>query len=396
MRGFSLRVYVHINVTRIMKNMILIIGGGIAGLTTALALQQHNIDYRIFEAVPEIKTVGAGITLAGNAMRVLKRIGIAEAVKAKGHLISSMIIEDEKGKRISVMDAEKLSREHGLDNVAIHRADLHQVLLKNIPVEKIITGKKAVDFKEHRDGITIYFSDDSTAEGTAAIIADGIHSAIRKKLLPTVTPRYSGYTCWRGVVDNRWNLQHHAVESWGSNGRFGYVPIGNNQVYWFACKNAPFKDEAMSKISIKHLADNFRSYASPIPQLIESTRQQDLIWSDIVDLKPMSSFAFNRILLIGDAAHATTPNLGQGACMAMEDALLVAEEMMKQPEDVVKAFKKFEQRRVSRVNYIVNTSFSLGKLAQLENTILTKFRNMFFRMIPSWVNERQVARVLEI
>jgi 2-polyprenyl-6-methoxyphenol hydroxylase-like FAD-dependent oxidoreductase len=152
----------------------------------------------------------------------------------------------------------------------------------------------------------------------------------------------------------------------------------------------------MSKMSIKNLADNFRNYASPISQLIESTRQQDLIWSDIVDLKPMSSFAFNRILLIGDAAHATTPNLGQGACMAMEDAFVVAEEMKKQPDNIVNAFKQFEHRRVSHVNYIVNTSFSLGKIAQLENSILTKVRNMFFRIIPSWVNERQIARVLKI
>lgn len=378
------------------KNSVLIIGAGIAGLTTALSLQKKNIDFLVFEAVDEIKAVGAGITLAGNAMRVLKNIGIADEVKKRGQLIHSMIIEDEKGKQISVMDAERLSRVHGLDNVAIHRAELHQALLKNIPGNKIITGKKAVDFEEHAHGITIHFQDGSKAEGAAAIIADGINSAIRKKLLPTVSPRYSGYTCWRGVVNNEWNLQHHAVETWGANGRFGYVPVGNNQVYWFACKNAPYRDERMGKFSVKDLADNFRHYSSPIPQLIESTRERDLIWSDIADLKPISRFAFSRILLLGDAAHATTPNLGQGACMAMEDAFCVAHELDHFKNDVRKAFTSFESGRMKRIHYVVNTSYRLGKLAQTENPVLIKVRNALFRLTPAWVNERQMAKVLDI
>jgi len=379
-----------------MKNRILIIGGGIAGLTTALALQKTNLDFIVFEAVPEIKAVGAGISLAGNAMRALTKLGVDEEVKRRGHLISSMIIEDDKGKRISIMDAEKLSREHGLDNVAIHRADLHQVLLTSIDTNRIVTGKKAIDFSEEPGGITIFFDDGSKEQGSAAIIADGIHSGLRKKLLPGVSPRYSGYTCWRGVVENRWNIQHHAVETWGSKGRFGYVPIGNNKVYWFACKNAPIKDEMMSLFRISDLVDNFKSYTYPIPEILKDTSDADLILSDIVDLKPISQYAFNRILLLGDAAHATTPNLGQGACMAMEDALFVAEEINRQPKNIVNAFKSFEQKRVPRAHYIVNTSFRLGKLAQWENPVLTKFRNMLFRLIPDWVNEKQVARVLEI
>jgi 2-polyprenyl-6-methoxyphenol hydroxylase-like FAD-dependent oxidoreductase len=283
-----------------------------------------------------------------------------------------------------------------LDNVAIHRADLHQVLLNNIDPTKVVTAKKAIDFNEGPEGVTIFFDDGSQEHGSAAIIADGIHSGIRKKLLPGVSPRYSGYTCWRGVVENRWGIQHHAVEAWGPNGRFGYVPIGNNKIYWFACKNAAIKDEMMSLFRVADLVDNFKSYAHPISEMLKDTSDADLIWSDIVDLKPISQYAFNRILLLGDAAHATTPNLGQGACMAMEDAVFVAELIDKQSENIVSAFKSFEQMRVPRVHYIVNTSFRLGKLSQWENPVLTKFRNMLFRLIPDWVNEKQVARVLEI
>lgn len=379
-----------------MNNRILIVGGGICGLTSALALQQKQIDFVVFEAVPEIKTVGAGITLAGNAMRVLKKLGADEEVKQKGHLISSMLINDDNGKIISFMDAEKISRKHGLDNIAIHRAELHKALLKNIPSKKIITNKKAISYEAKPEGVIIHYEDGSFTEGMAAIVADGINSSIRKKLLPHTIPRYSGYTCWRGVVENIWNLQHHAVETWGPQGRFGYVPIGNNKVYWFACKNAKQNDEALKKYSVTDLVSNFKSYNQPIPSILESTRASELIWSDIIDLKPIARFAYGRVLLMGDAAHATTPNLGQGACMAMEDAIHVAHELEQHKADVANAFTSFESKRIARTHYIVNASYRLGKLAQAENAFGIKLRNALFRAIPNWVNERQMARMLDI
>lgn len=377
------------------KIMILIIGAGIAGLTTAIALQKKGIDFLVLEAVPQIKAVGAGISLAGNAMRVLKKLGVDEEVKQRGHVISSMIIQDEKGKFISVMDARKLSKQYGLENVAIHRGKLHEVLLDSIDKRKILTGKKAIGFQELAEGVSISFEDGTQLVGEGVIVADGIHSAIRKKLIPDSLPRYSGYTCWRGIAENKWNIKQIAVETWGAEGRFGYVPIGDNKVYWFACKNAPAKDERMKAWTIHELRKNFQAFAKPIPAMLENTPADELIWSDIVDLQPLHQFAFGKLALIGDAAHATTPNLGQGACMGMEDAWVVAEELM-QNNDVTIAFKNFEQKRVSRTHFIVNTSSRLGKLAQLENGFLIKLRNAALRVTPEWVNEKQVAKVLDI
>lgn len=375
--------------------MILIIGAGIAGLTTAIALQQKGIDFLVMEAVPEINAVGAGISLAGNAMRVLKKLEVDQEIKQNGHLISSMIIQDQNGKFISIMDAEKLSKENGFENVAIHRGALHEVLLKKIDKNKIITGKKAIGFEQREGGIRILFEDGTYSDASGAILADGIHSTIRKKLIPDSMPRYSGYTCWRGIAENKWGIEKKAFETWGSEGRFGYVPIGNNQIYWFACKNAPARDPLMKAWTIQDLKKNFQSFANPIPSILENTPDEELIWSDIADLKPLRQFAFGRILLIGDAGHATTPNLGQGACMGMEDAITVADVLL-ESNDVEVAFKRFEDKRIQRTRFIVNKSYTLGRLAQLENKLLIALRNMAMRLTPNWVNEKQVAKVLDV
>jgi 2-polyprenyl-6-methoxyphenol hydroxylase-like FAD-dependent oxidoreductase len=378
-----------------MNNRILILGGGIAGLTTAIALHRKQLDFMVYEAVSEIKGIGSGITLAGNAMRALEQINIADDVKARGHLITSMIIQDERGKPVSAMDTERLIREHGMYNVAIHRGALHQALLNSIPEGKVQTKKKATGCYETHESVVVKFEDGTEEKGSAVIVADGIHSAIRQQLLPKSAPRYSGYTCWRGIVHNEWSFNRVAVETWGPAGRIGYVPIGNSQVYWFACKNAPPKDERMKHMSIADLAKNFEGYAHPVQEIISKTPSENLIWSDIEDLEPISKFAFNRVLLISDAAHATTPNLGQGACLGIEDAIAVAEELSRH-SDSVAAFKSFEERRLKRAHFIVNTSYRIGKIAQVENKVLAAIRNFVFRLTPASVNEKQLARVLDI
>ncbi len=379
-----------------MKHPVLIVGGGIAGLTTAIALQQKNIDFLVLEAVPEIKGVGAGISLAGNAMRIMKHLGLAAHIKERGHAISSMVIQDEAGRAISVIDAGKLSRQHGLDNVAIHRAELHQILLNALPGNKIITNQKVIDYTENEDHIEVILQNGSRLAGSCVLVADGIHSALRKKLLPQSHIRYSGYTSWRGIVKNTWGIEKAAYEAWGPAGRFGYVPVGQNNIYWFACKNAPRTSEAMRKMTPGDLAKNFRNYSQPIPSIIEQTTLNEMIWGDIIDLEPIAQYAFGKLLLIGDAAHATTPNMGQGACMGVEDAWLVAKKLDESTGNVEAAFKQFENERLKRTHYIVNTSYKLGKVAQWESHLLGKLRNAAFRLLPASANEKQLVKLLDI
>jgi len=372
-----------------------ILGAGIAGLTTAIALQKIGIKAQVFEAAPDIKPLGAGLLLAANAVKAYQHLGIAEKMVERGRLLPTFVIFDQTGRSITQADAGAISQKYGLHNFAIHRAALHEALLTELDAEQIITGKRAMGFEKNEDNITIHFQDGATIATDYLIVADGIHSSVRRQLLPDSTPRYAGYTCWRAVVDAGDLKLSAASETWGTDGRFGIVPLTDNRIYWFACINAAANDATMRQYTVEDLQRHFGHYHAPIAQILAQTRDEDLIWNDIIDLKPLKNFAFGNMVLIGDAAHATTPNMGQGACQAIEDAVILADEMAKNSNPAL-AFRAFEQRRLKRTHYIVNNSRALGRVAQLNNPVLAATRNALFRILPERVNERQMRTLFEV
>lgn len=372
-----------------------IIGGGIAGLTTAIALNKIGIETLIYEGAPSIQAIGAGLGLAANAIMGFDRLGIKDEVIARGRIIPSFAILDHKGKIITQADSIKISQKYGVDNFTIHRAELHQLLLSKIDPRSIAINKRAIDFEQDGDVSKVFFDDNTIHESDFLIVADGIHSAIRKKLIPNSEPRYAGYTCWRAVIDNTKLNLNGTSESWGCGKRFGIVPLANNKIYWFACTNSSREEERFKKFKVSDLQEHFKDFHEPIPTILRETKNEDLIWGDILDLKPIHRFAFNNLVLMGDAAHATTPNMGQGACQAIEDAVVLAQEVKKEP-NVKNAFKNFEKRRMKRTHYIVTTSQRIGKLAQWENGAAVAIRNFLLRNVPPSVNEKQLKVLYEV
>lgn len=186
-----------------------------------------------------------------------------------------------------------------------------------------------------------------------------------------------------------------AYETWGSSGRFGFVPLTHNRIYWFACVNARKDSKIMQEFTVENLYHHFEGFHSPIPEIISATKNEELIWNDIADLQPLDRFAFGNMVLIGDAAHATSPNLGQGACMAIEDAVILSNEMQKN-HDYQRAFKEFERRRLERTHWIITTSRRIGWVAQLENSFLIKVRNQMVRLLPLSWREQQIRKLYDI
>lgn len=377
---------------------IAIIGGGIGGLTLAIALQRKGFNPTIYEQAPELKMIGAGLGLSGNAIKAFSEIGIENAVLKAGSVLKRMAIKDMHGQVLNETNSERISEKYGIaNNFSIHRADLHEALLEQTDKRKLVLSKTCIAFEQTATKIKLTFQDGTIATTDYVIACDGINSIFRKKLLPSAVPRYSGYTCWRAVIEYAppGFDRDQTSETWGPGARFGIVPLNRNRLYWFATLNAKAKDEKLKTYTTKDILKQFQDFHHPIPEIIKHTKEEQLIWADINDLAPIKQFAFNNILLLGDAAHATTPNMGQGACMAIEDAATLAN-CMKNYGAIEEAFRQFELRRIGRTTKIVNTSWRLGKVAQLENPLLMRLRNIAIRSTPPRMAERQIKFLQDI
>ncbi len=376
---------------------ILIAGGGIGGLCTAIALQKQGFCVKVFEAAGEIKPLGAGLVLAANAVRALDFIGIKEVVVKEGKMLNAFTILSDTGNAISKVNTRKIKQDYDTGNFTIHRAELHKALLSQLQEDTLITGKKCTGIKQNDTEVTLFFEDGSKETGDYLIAADGVHSVIRQQLIPGSIPRYSGYTCWRAVIDAGMNEfgSDRSSETWGPKGRFGIVPLTSNRIYWFACINGKEQDKRLEAYSARDLLNNFRNYHHPISEILSLTNDSQLLRNDIIDIKPIKQFAFARVLLLGDAAHATTPNMGQGACQAIEDAAVLSNCISKTP-DIGQAFRSFEKKRIARTTRIVNISRSIGAMAQWENPLLCRLRNTMLRNIPESMSARQLEFLFDI
>src|SRR5699024_8787612 len=315
-------------------------------------------------------------------LQALYEAGIGEQIEEKGNALHKMIFQNERGALLNKMDFTELAREFGLNRLTIHRADLHAILYHAIAPGTIQFNKKCVDFEQSDKGARMFFEDGSSAEGDIVIAADGIHSIFRKNLTENAAPRYAGYTCWRGVVevsDKQFN-QHTSYELWGKDGRIGIVPLQHNRIYWFACVNAKKNDPLYRNLKPRDVARIFTSFPPHATQLIRSTNEAELLHHDIADIKPLDHFVYGRIILLGDAAHATTPNMGQGAGQAMEDGIVFVR-CLNKTSNLQEALAWYERKRVKRTKKIINLSRQIGAGAQIENSLIITIRNNLFKLV---------------
>lgn len=359
-----------------MSGPILIIGGGIGGLTVAIALRAEGYDVAIYERAPELREVGAAISIMANATRVLKRNGLLPSLLEHGEPLAAGIIQPNDGKPLK----PPMEIDTGVPGVLLHRADLQEVLLSAVPRECIHLNKELKWITEDKESVTAIFTDGTEAKGSLLIASDGLNSAARRLLLNDGAPVYRGYQCWRGVnPDGELEI---VAEVLGRGMRMGLIPMGRRGAAWWLTANEGEheSDEPEGrKAKLQRLLTGWHASAR---DLVAGTPDSAISKNAIYDRPAARGWSKGRALLIGDAAHPTTPNLGQGGGMAIEDAAMLAR-CLKHFPDHAMAFRRFEELRFPRVKKIVDRSRVWGVMGQWSNPIACGFRNLLLAKMPS-------------
>ncbi len=366
---------------------VIIIGAGIGGLTAAIALQQRGISFELYEAAPELKAVGAGIWLGGNAMNVYERLELAAEIKAHSVFLESVYIKDINGRLLQHVDNLAIQRLYGNGTQAIYRGKLQQILVHALH-QPVQLNKRCTQI----NGNMVLFEDGSTATGDVIIGADGIRSVVREQCITHARYRYSGQTCWRAMVNMTLpqEEQVNSGEIWGNSGgvRASYSQVGPGQVYFWITKAMPAGSRLGNEEAYTFIKEQLTGFNPLMQTVVNHIQPEQLIHGDLFDIKPIASWYKHNVVLLGDAAHASTPNLGQGASQAIEDAYILAAclSTATSPES---AFKKYQHKRMPRAKRVVNMSWILGRLTALKGRRSIRLRNWFIRHTPHRIARSQ-------
>ena len=324
---------------------VLIVGGGIGGLSLARELALRGVHAGVLERAAQLNPVGAGIIMNPNAMRVLERNGLANAVRADSYAYLTRETRDRRGRLLATRDYRPLYESGKLaEGALVHRAHLLDVLYRSLPAGTVRFGTALEEVR--------------SIEADLVVGADGIHSQVRRELFGDTTPRYMGYRSHRLIMENVAGVRCF-TEYLGRGQRIGLVPIGEKRLYIWTTYNSPRAERLAPE-----LPRQFAQFTDPGLQRLFAalppaeniiTTEIEELWMD--DWVRVS--ATNATVLLGDAAHALTPNIGQGAGMAMEDAAVLAEELASGAE-IEQAVGRYAARRKPRVETVMRISREVG------------------------------------
>jgi len=365
-----------------------VVGGGIGGLSAARALARTGWDVNVYEQAPKIRPVGAGVGIAPNAVRAMDWLGLGDQLRARGVWQDGMRIRVRSGRQVVGLPGAAIRHRYGEPFVALHRAELHDLLLSSLDPATLHTGHSAVRVSTDDDAASVTFNTAQgpyTATADLVVAADGVRSGLRASLFPDYPgPTYAGYTVWRGLVAaadaGPLDVPPVLSETWGRAARFGIAVIDGGRVYWFACESMPEHDTPEPSLSA--LAHRFRRWHDPIPELLAATADHTLLRHDVYYLRhPLRRFVEGRVALLGDAAHAVTPDIGQGACLAVEDAVILADALSR--GSIAEALAAYDTLRRARSQPMVKSSGRLARVLQLANPIAAGLRDGLAGLIPT-------------
>jgi len=370
----------------------LVIGGGIGGLALAREFALRGLPVTVLERAPKLNPVGAGIIMNPNAMAVLERNGLAAGLRANAWPYLARETFDARGQLLAVRDYRPLYESGRLvQGALVHRAHLLDVLYGGVPRGVVHFGASAVHFYFNQDSIRVQAEDGRTFEADLVVGADGIHSALRRELFGEIAPRYMGYRSHRMVVDNGAGVRHFS-EFLGRGQRVGLVPVSESRLYVWTTFNSP-RDNPPAFADVAGFREYFGQFTEArVRRALGAPHDvEDIISTDIEELE-LERWSRGRAVLLGDAAHAMTPNIGQGAGMAMEDAAVLADEVAgaaRGARPLERALAAYEERRRPRVASVLGISRAVGEDGQRSGRLACWLRNRRVRRAAQDVGRAQ-------
>ncbi len=373
---------------------VLVIGAGVAGLAATRYFYRGGYDVMLIEKAQKMRADGAGLMLGINAMKILGELGLSEEAIAQGQVLRSIGIANERGHSLGKVDSLYMEKRTGYKTIAIHRTNFHEILSADVPKERIVTGVYATKFELVYGGVYVTLSNGEKYFFDLVVAADGIHSSTRVSMGVASQLRYSGYTCWRFVTEHPQIKEVDEVsEYWGKGRRFGVVPLGDGRLYCFATLNAQKNFWRKQRIKLDAFKALYAGFSGSVPAIMASLKESDvLIQDDLFDQKKIC-LRQGRVVFVGDAAHAATPNMGQGAAMALEDVSVLSQSLSVYP-DIDKALYEYAKRRKPRVRRIRNRSYRIGKIAQWESRARRILRDEALQWLPERGLSKDLCKML--
>jgi 2-polyprenyl-6-methoxyphenol hydroxylase-like FAD-dependent oxidoreductase len=368
---------------------VLIVGAGIAGLTAAVALDRIGVKVEVVERATALTQAGTALSLWPNALAALDHIGLGQAVAGIGVEEPVGIGCRPSGEQIFQLDQSRLDRRLGMATQIVFRAELQRVLLeatKHIPTR---LATSATSITEQGNEAVVELSTGETLRAHLVAACDGVHS-IAREFVGNPAPRFQNRTSWRAVLGGSSDLVPTARLTVGCGQQFVASPMGRGLVFWAADIGLPEGTNAALVDKKAFLQAAFEGWHDPISELIERTDEDQLVIADFYDSVPRRLSA-GPVVLLGDAAHPMTPDLGQGACQGIEDAVVLAACIDTEP-DRPAALAKYESARLRRVRTMVRDSRRIGRIATVRSPSLVAMRDVGTRYMPGWLNARLAAR----
>ncbi|MDQ9888040.1 FAD-dependent urate hydroxylase HpxO [Acinetobacter pittii] len=336
---------------------VVIIGAGMGGLTTGIALKKFGHQVRIFEQTEKILPVGAAISLWSNGVKCLNYLGLTDKIaKLGGQMDDLAYVDGLTGDVMTQFSLLPLIEEVGQRPYPVARADLQNMLMDEFGRDQIYLGKKMVRLEDKADYVEVHFADGSSTQADLLIGADGTHSLTRTYVLgQQVQRRYAGYVNWNGLVEISEDLA--PAQQWttyvGEGKRASLMPVADGKFYFFLDVPLPAGLDNNRDEYKKLLKQYFVDWCQPVQQLIERLDPQKTNRVEIHDIEPFTQFYKGRVVILGDAAHSTTPDIGQGGCQAMEDAIYLARSLQINTLGVEDALRRYQNKRNERANELV-------------------------------------------